>query len=239
MKKKNFVGVGVFLCTELLFSQAGKVGINVETPTEALHVEGTFRVTDLPLNGTGSAINTKIDGTTSISKDQTFTAIKTVVVDANGVLGTMSGLPVIELPLEPNVYRPIKYCAKNVIGGEYPEPIYTMSFVDSGYIFEWKDTGVGKFTLYVRRTPKYASQTIGARSGWSYPLLATYGATRGYFTVTDKNERVLDASYIANTIGKASLILETAQTFNIDFTTLNASGGMSKVMNICIEQTVQ
>lgn len=76
-----------------LFSQTGKVGINSPTPTETLHVNGTERVGNLPLNGATNAIYTKADGTVSTAKDQTFKATRTVVADANGVLGVVSGLP--------------------------------------------------------------------------------------------------------------------------------------------------
>ncbi|TZF93513.1 hypothetical protein FW781_17620 [Chryseobacterium panacisoli] len=40
-----------------------------------------------------NTIFTKPDGTKSTVKDQTFTAVKTVVADANGVLGYLDGLP--------------------------------------------------------------------------------------------------------------------------------------------------
>ncbi|WP_250206619.1 hypothetical protein [Riemerella anatipestifer] len=220
-----------------------KVGIatSKETPaTETFHVNGTARIADLPLNGATSAINTKTDGTASTAKDQTFTAVKTVVVDANGVLGTVSGLPVTELPPPPEVYKPIRYCAKNVIGDASPAPTYTMTFANSGYIFEWKDTGLGKFTLYVRRTPEWAAQTRRAKADWWFSNGELYGGVRGDFTITATNERVLDASFLTSTMGKASLIVEqSAQTFNIDFTTLNPANGGPKVMNVCIEQTVQ
>ncbi|WP_236682779.1 hypothetical protein [Riemerella anatipestifer] len=220
-----------------------KVGIatSKEIPaTETFHVNGTARITDLPLNGATSAINTKTDGTASTTKDQAFTAVKTVVVDANGVLGTVSGLPVTELPLAPGVYKPIRYCAKNVIGDDPSMPVYTMTFPQSGYHFSWRDTGSGKFTLYVRRTSEYASQTMRAASRWLFSGSGFEGGVRGNFDVLGTDERVLDASFATSTMGKATLIVwPTAQTFNIDFTTLNTAGAREKVMNICIEQTVQ
>ncbi|MCU7571654.1 hypothetical protein N4241_11130, partial [Riemerella anatipestifer] len=96
-----------------------KVGIatSKETPaTETFHVNGTARITDLPLNGATSAINTKTDGTVSTAKDQTFTAVKTVVVDANGVLGTVSGLPTVEDSSNTLVNRSYEKCTKGPIG---------------------------------------------------------------------------------------------------------------------------
>lgn len=71
----------------------GNVGINTSGPTEKLHVNGITRLQGLPLNGTINAINTTSGGTASASQDQTFTATRTVVADANGVLGYVTGLP--------------------------------------------------------------------------------------------------------------------------------------------------
>jgi hypothetical protein len=89
MKKKltiiTFLVINIFT-----YSQ---VGIATQTPTETFDVEGTARIRSLPLNGTTNTINTKIDGTKSNAKDQTFTAIKTVVSDNNGVIGTLNYLP--------------------------------------------------------------------------------------------------------------------------------------------------
>lgn len=70
-----------------------QVGVDTDTPTEKLDVEGTARVRDLPVNGTENAISTLPDGTNSPTQDQTFKATKTVVVDDNGVLGVENTLP--------------------------------------------------------------------------------------------------------------------------------------------------
>lgn len=72
------------LLSGLLLSQ---VGINTASPTEILDVNGIERVRELPKHNTINAIFTKPDGTKSESKDQTFTATKMIVADANGVLG--------------------------------------------------------------------------------------------------------------------------------------------------------
>ncbi|AZA53955.1 hypothetical protein [Chryseobacterium sp. G0201] len=82
------------LITLFLFTIAsGQVGIKTESPTEILDVNGTERVRELPKHQMVNAIFTKSDGTRSDNKDQTFIAVKTVVADANGVLGYVDGLP--------------------------------------------------------------------------------------------------------------------------------------------------
>lgn len=91
-------------------AQTGKVGVNTDKPTETLQVKGTTRITDIPINGSTSAIYTKTDGTASENKDQKFTATKTLVVDANGVVGAVAGLPVVEDELS----KSIKYTTKTV-----------------------------------------------------------------------------------------------------------------------------
>lgn len=81
-------------CGTLALAQhTGKVGINTESPTETLQVSGSMRIEVLPQNNATNAIYTKPDGTSSNSRDQAFTATKTLVVDANGVLGVIDGLP--------------------------------------------------------------------------------------------------------------------------------------------------
>ncbi|TZF93512.1 hypothetical protein FW781_17615 [Chryseobacterium panacisoli] len=87
MKKLNLIVV--FLSTMAL----GQVGINTGIPTEVLDVNGIERIRELPKHQMANAIFTKPDGTKSVNKDQTFTAVKTVVADANGVLGYLDGLP--------------------------------------------------------------------------------------------------------------------------------------------------
>src|SRR5690606_27082464 len=61
--------------------------------TESLDINGTLRIRDLPINGTTNAIFTTGENTSSSTRNQTFTATKMVVLDANGVLGTRPGLP--------------------------------------------------------------------------------------------------------------------------------------------------
>ena len=78
----------------------GKTGIAITgieataKPTEFLDLgTGTARVRHLPANGAANAIYTQGNGAASATQNQTFTATKTVVADANGVLGYIDGLP--------------------------------------------------------------------------------------------------------------------------------------------------
>ena len=87
MKKIIFV-----LIVHLSFWSFAQVGINTEQPTEMLDVNGIFRVRDLPLNGENNAIYTNPSGVRSATKDQTFNATRTVVADANGVIGYVNGV---------------------------------------------------------------------------------------------------------------------------------------------------
>lgn len=91
--KKNFLFLALLTVCSLFKSQSG-VGINTQTPTEALDANGTVRIRTLPTNGTANAIYTTGDNTNSgATPTQTFTATRTVVLDANGVLGSVPGLP--------------------------------------------------------------------------------------------------------------------------------------------------
>ncbi|MDY0990377.1 hypothetical protein SOM12_23315 [Flavobacterium sp. CFBP9031] len=97
---KNKVLSSLFiLCCAFGYSQTNnKLGVNVKAPTESLDVNGTTRLRSLPLNGATNAITTKTDGTASTAKDQTYSAVKTVVVDANGVVGTIDGVAITTSP---------------------------------------------------------------------------------------------------------------------------------------------
>ncbi|GAA5087220.1 hypothetical protein GCM10023210_09980 [Chryseobacterium ginsengisoli] len=78
---------------KMIITGTGNIGINTGTPTEKLDNNGITRLRTLPLNGSANAINTNSSGNASASQDQTFTATRTVVADANGVLGYVTGLP--------------------------------------------------------------------------------------------------------------------------------------------------
>jgi hypothetical protein len=84
---------GVSGVERMRITGTGNVGIATDTPSEQLDNAGITRLRTLPLNGATNAINTTVDGDESSSQNQTFTATRTVVADANGVLGTVAGLP--------------------------------------------------------------------------------------------------------------------------------------------------
>lgn len=93
MKKLLFL-LSVIVVVSL--KSQGKVGVNTSTPTEVSDINGTLRVRSLPNNGTANAIYTTGTNTNSgTTPTQTFNAVNTVVLDANGVLGTYPGLPKI------------------------------------------------------------------------------------------------------------------------------------------------
>lgn len=84
-------------------TEQGLSSINVQIPTETFDVNGTFRIRQLPLDGSTNSIFSKPDGSTSLPattdisglvKTQTFVAARTVVASSNGVLGHVDGLPV-------------------------------------------------------------------------------------------------------------------------------------------------
>jgi hypothetical protein len=83
------------LVVSVAAAQTGNVGINTTTPTETLDVNGTTRLRDLPLSGATNAISTLPAGTAAPSKNQTYTPTKTLVIDANGVLGSIVGTPMV------------------------------------------------------------------------------------------------------------------------------------------------
>lgn len=76
-----------------IFAQDNSTGFFTKSPTERLDINGTIRIRELPVGNTPNSINTKIDGTKSESKDQTFVAKNTLVVDNNGVVGILEGVP--------------------------------------------------------------------------------------------------------------------------------------------------
>ena len=96
-------------------AQTGNMGVNTNTPTETLDVNGTTRLRDLPLAGTANAISTLPAGTAAPSKNQTYTPTKTLVVDANGVLGAVDGTPMVN---------------SDLTGAEIKKYIYPVSVTD-------------------------------------------------------------------------------------------------------------
>lgn len=99
MKNKTLSSVFIICCYCCAHSQTNnKVGFTTTNPTEIIDVNGTARVRDIPTNGNPNAIYTKPDGTVSTAKDQTFNATKTLVVDANGVVGSIDGIAITTAP---------------------------------------------------------------------------------------------------------------------------------------------
>ena len=99
MKNKTLSSVFIICCYCCAHSQTNnKVGFTTTTPTEIIDVNGTARVRDIPANGNLNAIYTKPDGTVSTAKDQPFNATKTLVVDANGVVGSIDGIAITVAP---------------------------------------------------------------------------------------------------------------------------------------------
>ena len=87
-------GSGALGITRMKITGEGNVAVNISSPTEKLDVNGNIRLRSLPLNGSTNAIFTNPGGSTaSPTQNQTFTATRTIVADANGVLGYASGLP--------------------------------------------------------------------------------------------------------------------------------------------------
>jgi hypothetical protein len=78
---------------KMIITGGGNVGISSNTPTERFDVSGIARFRSLPLNGAANSIYTTPGGTASTTQNQTFTAARTVVADANGVLGYVEGVP--------------------------------------------------------------------------------------------------------------------------------------------------
>lgn len=69
-----------------------KVGVNTREPSENLHINGTVRVQQLPLNGTANSIFTNSAGQSTTTRTQSFQARNMVVADEHGVLGTIPGV---------------------------------------------------------------------------------------------------------------------------------------------------
>lgn len=67
-------------------AQSYLVGVNTQTPTEYLDIDGTFRIRDLPAKGEKYYWG-------SVTKGATFDPYSVVIADKNGVLGQSSGTP--------------------------------------------------------------------------------------------------------------------------------------------------
>ena len=89
------IGGGASGTEKMRITPTGNVGVSTTTPSEKFDNNGITRLRTLPVSGTANAIYTTSGGSASSAQDQTFTATKTVVADANGVLGSVTGLPVM------------------------------------------------------------------------------------------------------------------------------------------------
>lgn len=204
-----------------------KVGIatSKETPaTETFQVRGTARITDLPLSGTASAINTKTDGTASTAKDQTFTAVKTVVVDANGVLGTVSGLPTVEDSSNTLINRSYEKCTKGPIGDGVNNTSQVITFYD--YEFRYTDVGWGTGNVEVRKSTLPSRWAKNGKIGGT----TLFDATN--FDVKQSWTNVMSVAFHTSNSGMGQFIVEsTGQAFEYRVLTLNANG--NKVYTFC------
>ena len=88
MKKSLFITIISF--TNIAYAQ---IGINTTSLTEIFDTNGTLRIRELPKNGDLNTIYTNPDGSKAENKNQAFNAVNTVVVDQNGILGIIEGLP--------------------------------------------------------------------------------------------------------------------------------------------------
>ena len=163
----------------------GNVGVKTGFPTEVLDVQGIARLRELPLNGAVNAHHTLGSDDASAAKDQTFTATRTVVSNADGVLGYVSGLPITPSGFE----RPAGSTATN---------------------FYWRLVGAtaanygtaGKYSVDASWNPADLSETIGA---YPYNTLVTASG----LALNDLGAKGV-ASFTTGTVNSASGIASTA-----------------------------
>ncbi|EJL70313.1 autotransporter outer membrane beta-barrel domain-containing protein [Chryseobacterium populi] len=94
IKFETGAGSGANGTEKMRITGEGNIGMNTSSPTEKMDNNGITRLRNLPVNGATNAINTNTAGNASATQNQTFTATRTVVADANGVLGYVAGLPI-------------------------------------------------------------------------------------------------------------------------------------------------
>jgi hypothetical protein len=121
----------------------GNMGIATDVPTEKLDIAGNTRIQNLPLHGTSNAINTTPSGDLSNLQDQPFVATKTVVADANGVLGYVDGPP---------FYQNIRGTVNTVTGG------YTITPTD--YLIVTNVASGGSTITFPNLTPADTGRTV-------------------------------------------------------------------------------
>ena len=184
---KNKVLSSLFiLCCAFGYSQTNnKLGVNVKAPTESLDVNGTTRLRDLPVSGALNAITTKTDGSPSTAKDQTYSATKTVVVDENGVVGTIDG---VAITTAPNI-KTIEYArVATTIDGN--TPVNSITTIGNLSIrFFSTTTGSGNWIEFQTKTPNQVTAfgEVSGAGGNYYASWKTTSAVAGtWYKATDQ-----------------------------------------------------
>ncbi|MSN87246.1 hypothetical protein D1Y78_09625 [Riemerella anatipestifer] len=250
MKKIIFV---ISLLPFVAKAQTGKVGINTEKPTETLQVEGTLRVTDLPANGASNAIYNGGN-----SKNTGFNATKTVVVDANGVLGTVDGLPEKSQSVDtnPNISTPTEKCLRGIIGERGYESAEPLTFTTStiagmnqafNYTFTFKDGGSGFADLLIRQDGAGDMITLDAKNqqiggNWNAPWVGDFQIRPNEDTrivgLRIDNSQYTSGVIIIGAPGRA--YAEGGLTFDYRVAMINkimANGQWRKFYNFCIKMS--
>lgn len=183
MNRKIFLMLGVVAMSSLLKAQEGKVGINTESPKETLQVVGSLQVTKLPQKDEANSVYIN---PTDTERKGTFTPVKMVVADANGVLGQQD-IPVNPFDTAQEDVKPFYYIE------------YNLENVNSDYVSSF-DTKVpsDKYTLVVvgsELTPYNTSSAyyilVGATGTIANRLFSPYNVSA---SVVD-NKWVISADY--------------------------------------------
>jgi hypothetical protein len=184
---KNKVLSSLFiLCCAFGYSQTNnKLGVNIKAPTESLDVNGTTRLRSLPVDGTTNAITTKTDGTASATADQTYNAVKTVVVDANGVVGTIDG---IAMTSAPNI-KTIQYArVATTIDGN--TPLNSITTIGNLSIrFANTTTGGGNWIEFMTAVPNQVTafgEVSGAGGNYFASWKTTSAEANKWYTATSQ-----------------------------------------------------
>ena len=94
MKLRHILFLAALTCGTAAMAQAtaerNRVGVNVNAPTERLHVNGTARIQTLPKDGEG--VTTSAAGAYDATKANLFKGKRVIVADAQGVFGSMPGV---------------------------------------------------------------------------------------------------------------------------------------------------
>ena len=217
----------------IAIAQTGKVGVNTENPTETFQVEGTARITELPTNTTEDAIFTNDQGERSTSKNQTFNATRTVVVDKNGVLGTVDGIPRVKGKqrgqLQP--YAPIQKCTKGTSGDNSS-----------------KELMFGNYTFQIQKKDSDMDVYMKTSSGSSEKVRVTQLGGQGGVPGSGLNDgadkdissgwtKIVDAINSNNSDAQNGTVIvsKSATTFNYFVRTIS---GSPAYYSFCVEQMV-